>query len=369
MKNFKIPIVIISSLAIALVVTVASFIKTPTNSRLQTAAVIEGFGSTGGGTGKPTVLVTNLNDSGAGSLRAALSAGNRYVLMNRGLNGSIVLNSAISITGNNITLYAQPPCARPPSCPNKVTIEGAGLVIRGDLGANNIIIRKARIRNSKDDGIQIARGAHHIIIDESSITGSADGNIDITEQGTSDITVQWSLLGKNRKNSLVEYGAKKVSYHHNVMAFSEIRSPHISAGLTTTPAPNQDITMDFRNNLIWGWLTRATTVEYGAKANIVNNYYGGSSEPRPLRVCKGVVVAGSVCTSTSNKALAYIAGNYSKEGFNFESEQNSPKQTKPFFAPTVSTQYRGIGACALKNIVGIKPLDTDELSIINNIRC
>ncbi len=365
MKKIKMPFVIFGSVAVLLVIVIASFIKIP-NSRVQSAAVIEGFGSTAGGTGKAKITVTNLNDSGAGSLREALSAGNRSIIMSPRLSGTIRLTSAIQVRGSNITLLGQPACSPTATTCPKVAIEGAGLVIRGDLGAHNIIIQKVRIKNSNDDGIQVARGAHHIIIDGVSITGSADGNIDITEQGTSDVTVQWSLLGKNTKNSLVEYGAKKISYHHNVMGFSNIRSVHVSASLTT---PASDTTVDFRNNLVWGWGVRATTVEYGAKVNIVNNYYGGSSEPRPLRVCKGVVIAGSVCTSALNKAFAYISGNYSKENFNFESEQNSPKQTTPFSAPAVSSQYSGSGACALKNLVGIKPLDADELSIINNIRC
>src|SRR5882672_4113616 len=63
----------------------------------------EGFGrNTTGGAGQPVYHVTNLNDSGAGSLRDAISQGNRCVMFDFG--GTISLGSMPSVRGANITI-------------------------------------------------------------------------------------------------------------------------------------------------------------------------------------------------------------------------------------------------------------------------
>ena len=63
----------------------------------------EGFGaSTLGGEGQAVYRVTNLKDSGPGSLRDALARGNRMIVF--GVKGEIVLKSEIRVKGAFMTI-------------------------------------------------------------------------------------------------------------------------------------------------------------------------------------------------------------------------------------------------------------------------
>lgn len=116
----------------------------------------EGFGANAKGaraSATPTVYrVTNLNDSGAGSLRDAVSASNRVIVFEAGgiirINAPLVFSSGLTIAGQTapsggVTVYG-----------NRVSFSGA----------NNTICRYIRFRmgiesNDGADAVRLANGS------------------------------------------------------------------------------------------------------------------------------------------------------------------------------------------------------------------
>lgn len=128
----------------------------------------EGFGRFAtGGRGGEVYKVTNLDDSGPGSFRDAVSQPNRTVIFEVG--GVIRIHSRI-IVKENITIAGQ-------TAPGEgITVYGNGLSF---TEANNSITRYIRIRMGKvgdkgKDAVSIATG-HDMIFDHVSISWGRDG--------------------------------------------------------------------------------------------------------------------------------------------------------------------------------------------------
>ena len=148
-----------------------------------------------GGRGGQVVHVTNLNDSGSGSLRDAISQPNRIVVFDVG--GVIRLNSRL-IFKKNQTIAGQ-------------TAPGDGIVLYGQgtsfSGASNTIVRYLRFRmgrvgTSGQDSVAIANGTD-IIFDHVSISWGRDGNYDINPDNKGDlgrITLQNSIVAQGLAN-------------------------------------------------------------------------------------------------------------------------------------------------------------------------
>src|SRR5436853_3438826 len=121
-----------------------------------------GFGANAtGGRGGTVYHVTNLNDSGAGSFRDAVSVSGRTVVFDVG--GYISLVTAVSVK-KNITIAGQ-------------TAPGGGIGFKGGeisfASSVNIVCRHVRVRpgtdteSDTDDALSLYR-AHNVIVDHSS---------------------------------------------------------------------------------------------------------------------------------------------------------------------------------------------------------
>lgn len=133
----------------------------------------EGFGANAtGGRGGSVYVVTNLNDSGPGSFRDAVSQPNRYVVF--AVGGVIRISSRIAVK-NNLTIAGQ-------TAPGEgITIYGNGLSFSG---ASNTITRYLRVRmgvggDSGKDAIGVASG-HDMIFDHVTVSWGRDETFSIS---------------------------------------------------------------------------------------------------------------------------------------------------------------------------------------------
>ena len=202
----------------------------------------EGYGAVSiGGRGGRVIKVTNLNDSGAGSLREALTAsGPRIVIFT--VSGTITLNSNINITNPYLTVAGQ-------TAPGEgITIKHADIRVLTD----DVIIRYLRVRNgpgdtNPDDGNRdniSVNTANRVIIDHCSVSWSTNENTNV--YNSHDITFQWNLIGEGLYSSthpdgihghaMLVYrtntidGTTNLSVHHNLMAHNFFRNPEVQTG-------------------------------------------------------------------------------------------------------------------------------------------
>lgn len=221
----------------------------------------EGFGTdTPGGRGGRVIAVTNLDDSGPGSLRAALmTKGPRIVVFRVG--GTIRLQRNLVINEPYITVAGQ-------SAPGDgICLRGAGLRIE----THDVVIRHLRVRVGDDpggpnpenrDAIGIAHDRaepHHIVLDHCSVSWAIDENLQLWYR-CHDITIQWCLVTESLEKSLHPKGAhgmgllvgdhaRRVSVHHNLFAHNMDRSPLLKG----------DTEAEVLNNVVYNWRSAGTS--------------------------------------------------------------------------------------------------------------
>jgi pectate lyase len=302
----------------------------------------EGFGSTTpGGKGQPVYRVTNLNDSGPGSLRDALSKGNRYVVFE--VAGEIAVKGKfIDVKGAFITIDGF--TAPSPG----ITLKNGGLRIDGKRGGeHDVIIRGLKIRDAAvdratSDGIALDHGVYNIVVDHVSIKGSGDENVALA-WGVRDVTISWSIFAEGAvvgKNVLITDNAFRVSLHHNLLVKSRQRNPKVKMNDEMMPGP--DTQVDMRNNVIWDWgAGYGTLLTEGATGNVVNNFYWSASlKKKPKEALR-----------VNKKARAYVSGNYPPELNGVGTE------AIPFPAPKVNSTDACSAAHKVLARAATRPLD------------
>lgn len=238
----------------------------------------EGFGrhATGArGHASPEIyVVTNLNDSGPGSFRDAVSSPGRFVVF--AVGGIINLQSRVAVSANT-TIAGQ-------------TAPGDGVVFYGRgfsfSDSNNTIARYLRIRcgwgagaGRNEDAVTIAHG-DSMIFDHLSVAWGIDEVFSINGSDIHNITIQNSIIaqGLHRHNhsagGLMEPGGP-LSIIRNLYVSNKTRNPKVK-GIN-----------EFVNNVVYNFGNEGNT--YGhtvsgdgyimggsagiSEVNIVNNYF------------------------------------------------------------------------------------------------
>lgn len=258
-----------------------------------------GFGAVAtGGRGGAIYHVTNLNDSGPGSFRDAVSEGNRIVVFDVG--GYIVLQSPVSVS-SNLTIAGQ-------------TAPGGGIGIMAAevslSGKNNIIIRNLRMRQGNEDPLTgksaLNMGtATNIILDHCSFEYGQFDSVDAV--GTVDFTVQNSIIADpigQQFGAHVEVGPS--TFYRNLWINAHNRQPLA-----------KDDTQ-YINNVVYDYQAGYTVANTGGlfQHDIVNNYFiAGPATTSPgdayfqINSNQSIYASGNMIDSTPDGVLNGTSAN------------------------------------------------------------
>jgi pectate lyase len=280
----------------------------------------EGFGADAlGGRGGRVIEVTNLDDSGPGSLRHAVEQrGPRTIVFRVG--GTIAVERPIQILDPYVTIAGQ-------------TAPGGGILIRNHpanddapitIETHDVVIRHLRLRPGPSgepsccvDALGLMQGARDVMIDHVSLSWSVDELLGASENA-SDFTVQWSVLSEalRRSNHIKDDPHSRgllvstqeggnVSIHHNLFAHNEGRNPEVALAYGVA---------DIVNNVLYNPNFRMIEIsEANAKpyANVVGNIMrnGPNTKVNHSEINSHIVRARDVDDGAREGFVMYVVGN------------------------------------------------------------
>ena len=352
-----------------------------TEERTQLAfPTAEGYGRFAiGGRGGKVLHVTNLNDAGPGSLRAAVEAeGARTVVFD--IAGLITLESPLVVRNPYLTIAGQ-------------TAPGKGVCIRkfnfGMYGTHDVIIRHLRVRpgdiaGKTLDGMGMAY-SDHCIIDHCSISWTQDEAF--SSRGAKNVTLQRTLIsealnaaGHRKYPPGTEHGyASSIgghigSFHHNLLAHCAGRNWSLAGGLDKKKRHAGWV--DLRNNVVYNWKNR-TTDGGAARVQFVNNYYKPGPATRWFHVIRpereGVPLYGPQDYYIRGNVLeGHVEASEPLGGVKLwpDEEPANYIHDEPFFAPHVKTQTAAAAYVDVLADVGctVPQQDKHDRRVISEVR-
>ena len=259
-----------------------------------------------GGRGGKVIHVTNLNDKGTGSFRAAVTGNSKKIIV-FDVAGVIPLASDLTI-GSNTTILGQ-------------TAPSPGITLRYYTvrPEDNCIIRFIRLRRGQEkdinDGADATwqRNKTGIIFDHCSFSWSIDEVASFYDNNN--FTMQWCTVAESLTNPGHSKGAhgyggiwggKLASFHHNFVGHLMNRGPRFNGarygwtGYTSNKDydtykwenPVQAENVDFRNCVMYNAQGTCYGGPGGGQINIVNNYYkAGPSHSLNSKTLNGIKVS------------------------------------------------------------------------------
>lgn len=328
----------------------------------------EGHGRyTTGGRGGKIIHVTNLNDSGTGSLRAAVNGTGKKIIV-FDVAGVIALKSDLKI-GENTTILGQ-------------TAPAPGITIRYYTvrPQSNSIYRFIRIRRGQEVDVNEGgdalwqREINNVILDHCSFSWSIDEVASFYDNNN--FTMQWCTIGEPLVNAGHGKGAhgyggiwggKLASFHHNLLIHLDNRVPRFNGARYNWNgyAQNREYSkykwanavqseiVDFRNCVMYNWGSGNGCYggPGGGYINIVNNYYKAgpstNAKTRVTQISKGESGNSTPSDMVGMTSLYYIKGNYvtaasSPANYDWSGvkfDQTSYKSGNDYYTPDNANYY------------------------------
>jgi len=338
----------------------------------------EGAGTTTpAGRGGRVIRVTNLNDSGPGSLREALSAnGPRIVIFD--VAGEITLRSNLTIRNPYLTLAGQ--TAPSPG----ITLRGATLIV----ATHDVLIQHIRVRVGDDpsgpspgsrDGIRLlGSDVHNVVIDHVSTSWSIDELISTYDHR--DVTIRNSIFseglsrsihpdGEHSKGVFIAEGSHRLTLVGNLIAHNRDRNPALKGNTSAVIV----------NNVIYNWGNGAAIPIWDSNsdptgkpvlASVVGNVFLNGPDTPSRAVCL------KVYRSVARGTAIYLRDNlWAKAGSDpwsiAESEASFDvrAESPPVWAPLTVRPSHEVEAWVLAT-AGARPADRDGVDerIIQEVR-
>ncbi len=368
-RSSKINLAVFLAMACALLVMAIPF--APARSPLPVFPGAEGFGTaTPAGRGGTIIKVTNLNDSGSGSLRAAIQAsGPRIVVFE--VSGYINLAKDLKINNPFITIAGQ--TAPSPG----ISLKGAALRVR----THDVLVQHIRIRVGDDprgpdpsnrDGFALdAAGVYNVVLDHISSSWAIDENAN-TWYPQHDVTISNCIISEGLSNSLHPKGAHSkgmligdkaanVTFIDNLLAHNKERNPLIKGGASAIVL----------NNVMYnGGMSYLMYLndDYGSGPSLVsavgNVFIDGPNTP-----------AGAMAIYVTNKCQSgtevYAADNASTDIlFGYGTRFNPRVSSPPIWLSSLTVRLSSTVESWVLDHAGARPADRDAVDsrVVNEVK-